>query len=113
MRVMRQLHLAGTKADALIAGVARRYGLSHAALNALAVIEGAGGPLPTGEVTAQMRISTATMTSILDTLERRLIDRLSLGHYQGLCFRTELIEEFRARVSAAARFHGARGHNRK
>jgi DNA-binding MarR family transcriptional regulator len=71
MRVMRQLHLVGTKADALIAGVARRHGLSHAALNALAVIEGAGGPLPAGEVTAQMHISTATMTSILDTLERR------------------------------------------
>ena len=71
MRVMRQLHLVGTKADALIAGVARRYGLSHAALNALAVIEGAGGPLPAGEITAQMHISTATMTSILDTLERR------------------------------------------
>lgn len=71
MRAMRQLHLAGTKADALIAGVARRYGLSHAALNALAVIEGAGGPLPAGEITAQMHISTATMTSVLDTLERR------------------------------------------
>ena len=71
MRVMRQLHLAGTKADALIAGVARRYGLSHAALNALAVIEGAGGPLPAGEITAQMHISTATTTSVLDTLERR------------------------------------------
>jgi DNA-binding MarR family transcriptional regulator len=59
------------KADAIIAGVARRYGLSHAALNALAVIEGAAGPLPAGEITAQMHISTATMTSILDTLERR------------------------------------------
>jgi len=71
MRAMRQLHLAGAKADALIAGVARRYGLSHAALNALAVIEGAGGPLPAGEITAQMHISTATMTTVLDTLERR------------------------------------------
>jgi DNA-binding MarR family transcriptional regulator len=71
MRVMRQLQRAGSKADALITGVARRYGLSHAALNALAVIEGAGGPLPAGEITAQMHISTATMTSILDTLERR------------------------------------------
>jgi len=71
MRVMRELHLAGTKADALISGVARRYGLSHAALNALAVIEGAAGPLPAGEITAQMHISTTTMTSILDTLERR------------------------------------------
>jgi DNA-binding MarR family transcriptional regulator len=54
-----------------VTSVARRFGLSHAALNALAVIEGAGGPLPTGEVTARMHISTATMTSILDTLERK------------------------------------------
>jgi DNA-binding MarR family transcriptional regulator len=70
MRVMRQLQRAGAKADALITGVARRYRLSHAALNALAVIEGAGGPVPAGQVSAQMHISTATMTSVLDTLER-------------------------------------------
>lgn len=71
MRVMRGLVLAGAKAEALITGVARRYGLSHAALNALAVIEGGGGPLPAGEISTQMHISTATMTSVLDTLERK------------------------------------------
>ena len=70
MRVMRQIQRAGAKADALITGVARRYRLSHAALNALAVIEGAGGPVPAGQVSAQMHISTATTTSVLDTLER-------------------------------------------
>ena len=70
LRVMRQIQRAGAKADALITGVARRYRLSHAALNALAVIEGAGGPVPAGQVSAQMHISTATMTSVLDTLER-------------------------------------------
>ncbi len=70
MRVMRQIQRAGAQADALITGVARRYRLSHAALNALAVIEGAGGPVPAGQVSAQMHISTATMTSVLDTLER-------------------------------------------
>ena len=70
MRVMRQLQLAGAKADALVTKVARRYRLSHAALNALAVIEGAGGPVPAGQVSAQMHISTATMTTVLDTLER-------------------------------------------
>ena len=53
-----------------MADVARRHGLSHAALNALAVIEGAGGPLPTGEVSARMHITTGTMTTVLDTLER-------------------------------------------
>jgi len=67
---MRELEVVGDKAAALISGVARRYGLSHAALNALAVIEGAGGPLPTGEVSARMHITTGTMTTVLDTLER-------------------------------------------
>ena len=67
---MRELEVVGGKAEALIADVARRYGLSHAALNALAVIEGAGGPLPTGEVGARMHITSGTMTTVLDTLER-------------------------------------------
>jgi len=71
MRVMRQLRLAGTRVDALIADVTRRHGLSAAAVNALAVIEGAAGPLPAGEVSAQMHITTATMTAVLDTLERK------------------------------------------
>ena len=50
--------------------MARRHGLSHAALNALAVVEGNGGPLPTGEISARMHITTGTMTTVLDTLER-------------------------------------------
>ena len=62
--------MVGGKVEALIAGVARRYGLSHAALNALAVIEGSGGPVPTGEVSARMHITSGTMTTVLDTLER-------------------------------------------
>ena len=70
MQVMRQIQRAGAMADALITRVARRYRLSHAALNALAVIEGAGGPVPAGQISTQMHISTATMTSVLDTLER-------------------------------------------
>ena len=70
MQVMRQIQQAGALADALVAKVARRHRLSHAALNALAVIEGAGGPVPAGQVSARMHISTATMTSVLDTLER-------------------------------------------
>jgi DNA-binding MarR family transcriptional regulator len=44
--------------------------LSHAALNALAVIEGNGGPIPTGEISARMHITSGTMTTVLDTLER-------------------------------------------
>lgn len=71
MRAVRQLYLAGAKVDALISNVARRSGLSHAALNALAVIEAGGGPIPVGQVTAQMHTTTATMTTVLDTLERK------------------------------------------
>ena len=69
-RAMRELEVVGGKVGAVVSSVARRYGLSHAALNALAVIEGAGGPLPTGEVSARMHITTGTMTTVLDTLER-------------------------------------------
>jgi len=65
-------------AEELVAAVARRHELSHAALNALAVIEGHGGPLPAGEVGAQMHITSGTMTSVLDTLERKgYIQRLA------------------------------------
>lgn len=69
-RALRQLEVVGGKVEAMISDVARRYGLSHAALNALAVIEGAGGPIPTGEVSARMHITSGTMTTVLDTLER-------------------------------------------
>jgi DNA-binding MarR family transcriptional regulator len=69
-RALRQLEVVGGKVEALISDVARRYGLSHAALNALAVIEGAGGPISTGEVSARMHITSGTMTTVLDTLER-------------------------------------------
>lgn len=71
MRVMRELVQVGARADAVIADVARRFGVSHAALNALAVIEAADGPVATGEVTSAMHIRTATMTRILDTLQSK------------------------------------------
>jgi len=51
--------------------VCRRYGLSHAALNALAVIEGEGQPMLTGEVAVRMHITSGTVTSLLDNLERK------------------------------------------
>ena len=62
--------MVGSLAEALVASVARRHGLSHAALNALAVIEGNGAPMATGEIGALMHITSGTMTSVLDTLER-------------------------------------------
>ena len=57
--------------ESAVSGVTRRYGLSHAALNALAVIEGEGGPVLTGEVAARMHITSGSVTSVLDTLERK------------------------------------------
>jgi DNA-binding MarR family transcriptional regulator len=68
--VLRELEDVGSMVQALVATVARRHRLSHAALNALAVIEGNGGPLAAGEVSARMHITSGTMTSVLDTLER-------------------------------------------
>jgi len=57
--------------EAAIGSVARRHGLSHAALNALAVIEGEGGPVLTGEVAARMHITSGTVTALLDNLVRK------------------------------------------
>ena len=67
--MLRELEDVGSLAQALVATVARRHRLSHAALNALAVLEGNGGPLPAGELSARMHITSGTMTSVLDTLE--------------------------------------------
>jgi DNA-binding MarR family transcriptional regulator len=69
-QVFRELEEVGGLAEALIASVARRHGLSHAALNALAVIEGNGAPMAAGAVGTYMHITSGTMTSVLDTLER-------------------------------------------
>ena len=77
-QVFRELEVVGGLAEALIATVARRHGLSHAALNALAVIEGNGSPMAAGEVGDRVHITSGTMTSVLDTLERNgYIQRLS------------------------------------
>lgn len=67
----RSLERLGDTIEAAVAAVWRRYGLSHAAGNALAVIEGAGAPTTPGEISAAMHITSASITSLLDTLERR------------------------------------------
>ena len=67
--MLRELEDVGSLAEALVAAMARRHGLSHAALNALAVTEGNAGPLPAGELSARMHITSGTMTGVLDTLE--------------------------------------------
>ena len=74
---MREIEVVGGLVETRIAAVARQFDLSHAALNALAVIEGAGGPLPSGEVGARMHITSGTVTALLDNLERKgFVERL-------------------------------------
>lgn len=49
----------------------RQHGLSSAGREVLAIIEGAGNPLSPSVIARRMIVSTATLTSVLDTLERR------------------------------------------
>jgi DNA-binding MarR family transcriptional regulator len=70
-RCARELEVVGTLVEGAIGALCRRHGLSHAALNALAVIEGEGQPMLTGEVAARMHITSGTVTSLLDNLERK------------------------------------------
>jgi DNA-binding MarR family transcriptional regulator len=78
VRSFRELVVDGTSAEGYVAAIARRYGLSHIAMNVLAVIEGNGGPLPAGAVGERVHITSGSTTSVLDTLERNgLIERLA------------------------------------
>ena len=47
------------------------FGLSGGAKQALAVIEGAGEPLEPGVIAERLIITSGSMTSVLDTLEKR------------------------------------------
>jgi DNA-binding MarR family transcriptional regulator len=49
----------------------RHYGLSPSARQALAAIDGAGGTLPQSAIATQLLSAPASITSLLDTLERR------------------------------------------
>ena len=61
--------------EALLAEIDRSirvtFGLPHAALTALAVIEGAGEPVTPSQVSDRMLAASATMTATLDLLERQ------------------------------------------
>jgi DNA-binding MarR family transcriptional regulator len=70
-RCARELEVVGSLVESAIGAVCSEYGLSHAALNALAVIEGEGQPMLTGEVAARMHVTSGTVTSLLDNLERK------------------------------------------
>lgn len=62
---------AGEAFLAVITRVLRRYGLSPAGAQVLAIIEGAGQPLSPTVVAERLIVSTATVTTLIDTLERR------------------------------------------
>lgn len=47
--------------------------LSPSASQVLAVLDGAGEPLPSTEIANRLLVTTASMTSLLDTLERRAL----------------------------------------
>lgn len=54
----------------------RHHRLSRAARQALAVLEGAGQPLAPTAIAERLIVTTASVTSLLDTLERRgLVER--------------------------------------
>lgn len=55
----------------VMAAVERRHGLSNAAAQTLAIIEGAGEPLAPSVIADRLMITTGSMTSLLDTLEKR------------------------------------------
>ena len=71
IRAAKEFLAIGNLIDRTIDDLTRKFGVSHAAFNALAVIEGNGGPMPAGEVSKHMHITTGATTSLLDTLERR------------------------------------------
>lgn len=54
-----------------MASVERRHGLSNAAAQTLAIIEGAGEPLAPSIIAERLMVTTGSITSLLDTLERR------------------------------------------
>ena len=47
------------------------HGLSASAFQALAILDGAGEPLPGHVIAERLLVSSASMTSLVDTLERR------------------------------------------
>ena len=59
-------------------GLTRRHGVpSRAAFNVLAILAGAGGPLPPSTIAERMVVSRPALTGVLATLERRgMVHRL-------------------------------------
>lgn len=68
---LRKLEIAGVRSARAVAAVCRPHGLSHAALNALAVLEGNAAPMAPGELAEHMHVTSGTITSLIDNLERQ------------------------------------------
>jgi len=61
----------------MVSKAVRHHGLSDAGRQALAIIEGSDKPLSPTTIAERLLVTTASMTSLLDTLERRgLLTRL-------------------------------------
>ena len=69
--MVRAVITAGSVLVGAMAAVERKHGLSNAAAQTLAIIEGAGGPLAPSIIAGRLMVTTGSMTSLLDTLERR------------------------------------------
>jgi DNA-binding MarR family transcriptional regulator len=69
--VVRAVITAGSVLVGAMAAVERQHGLSNAAAQTLAIIEGAGSPLAPSIIAGRLMVTTGSMTSLLDTLERR------------------------------------------
>lgn len=73
--VVRAVITASSVLVGVMAAVERRHGLSNAAAQTLAIIEGAGEPLTPSIIAERLMVTTGSMTSLLDTLERRELVR--------------------------------------
>ena len=62
---------AGYAFIALVNKTLRQHDLSAAGRETLAVLDGADGPLSPGVIAERLIVTAATMTSVVDTLERR------------------------------------------
>jgi DNA-binding MarR family transcriptional regulator len=58
----------------------RHHGLSVSGRQVLAVLEGAGEPIPAGAIAERLVVTTASTTTVLDTLERRGLVRRRPDH---------------------------------
>jgi DNA-binding MarR family transcriptional regulator len=84
----------GALAGAVVATVQRlvdEYGLpSVAAFNVLAIVDGAGGSVPPSIVAERMLVSRATITGVLDSLERRDLARRAIHPDDGRMRQVEI-----------------------